>query len=556
MQMNKVSNFQAECYESVFEGLMNRCFIKSLKNNIAMTEDIAKECVKYSTQVLRNAGGISLLTNALESAAPKDKMFLSRLVTECVHVGTEMSRDMILNDAVKSALEAEIDDTLAGEDDEMGVDPEDTTLDEELNTLNSYGQAPEMPKEFQNKDISEIQLDTRITSKELEALKSAAAKTDLDELSEIISDKVSNVLQAEKVNRYKLNEEKERLKTSIMNNQANSADNESAAESAMDKMLAIPTSKLDYAVYTSLFSTLQHRAMESILAYENVNIPVCNILTELTVNNTFDIFHPMRKTFESVVDQATFMTAALEDCDDDHMNNVIEKATTFATIVYTMLEMLHSSKLNTCGPKDVKDLISKDVKNATPTNDVAEIINKDYKKAIETNKRAIYRSTETADVEAIKAKLINSKLNIMTAKESGGLGIKDDVIDQLSHLIEIADKRISDLSKPANEGASLDRMTSARSVDIGRANLIASAIKYKNYDNIRFKCVESAGNSAVFDVYANKGKDNIYQTQLSVVGMENVDPARYIKYIVAKSKFNDKADIDYAVYYNSQVTTF
>ena len=553
---NKVSQFQAECYESVFEGLMNRCFLKSLKNNIPMNNDIANECIKYSTQVLRNAGGISLLTNAIESASGTDKFVLDRILTDCVRIGTEMSRDMILGDAVRGAMEAIDDEEDDFDEDVEADDPEDSSLDEELTNLDNYSQPPEMPKEFKNKDISDIQLDTRITSKELNALKSAASKTDLDAMSELISDKVSNVLQAEKVNRYKLNEEKERLKTAIINNPNNAISDADAAESAMDRMLAIPMSNLETTVYTSLFSTLQHRAMESLLAYENVNIDVADILTEITVNNTFPIFKPLKKSFESVVDQATFMTAAMEECDDEHMKCVIEKATMFATIIYAMLEMFHTSKLNKCGPMDVKDMVlNKNVKNVAPTNDVASVINSDYKKAIENNKRAIFKSTEAADVEAIKNKLITSKINIMTAKESG-LNIKDEVVNELSHLIEIADRRIADLSAPAKEGAFLDRMTNTRAADVGKLNLIASSIKYKNFDNIRFKCTESVGNMASFDVYANKGKDTVYKTRLDVVGMESVDPAKYIKYLVSKSKLNERSNIDYAVTYNSQTSSF
>ena len=555
---NRVSNFQAECYESVFEGLMNRCFIRSLKNNIPMNNDIANECVKYSTNILRNAGGISLLTNALETAKGNSKSFLSRMVNDCVVVGTEMSRDMILGDAVKSALEA-MEDDMDMEDDideDVANDPENSSLEEELNNLDSYSQPPEMPKEFKNKDISQIQLDTRITSKELNALKNAASKTDLDEISEIISDKVSNVLQAEKVNRYKLNEEKERLKTAIKNNPTNAISDDNAAESAMERMLAIPMSELDTTVFTSLFSTLQHRAIESILAYENINMPVSDILTELTVNNTLKIFKPLKKSFESVVDRATFMTAAMEAYDDAHMDSIIEKATMFATIIYTMIEMLHTTKLNCCSPMDVKAMISnKNVKNVAPTNDVAEIINKDYKKAIENNKRAIFKSTEASNVENIKNKLISSKVNIMTAKESG-IDIKDEVVDEITHLIEIADRRIEDLAAPSVESAFLDRMTTSRSIDVGKMNLIASAIKYRTFDNIKFKCLESAGNKATFSVEANKGKENVYRTHLNVIGMESVDPAKYIKYLVTKSKFNNKSDIDYSVTYNSNTTVF
>ena len=556
---HRVADFQAECIESVFEGLMNRCFLRALKDNIDLTQDIANECVNYSTNVLRNAGGIALLMNAIESAEPKSKSFLSRIANECVAVGCEMSKDMILSDAVKSALEAGEEDAEPIDDEMDETDPEDTTLEDELGNLDDYSASPEMPAEFKNKDISEIQLDTKITEKELNALKQAAAKTDIDAVSNVISDKVSNVLQSEKVQRFKLNEEKERIKTAIMDNPNNDVNDEHAAEAVMNRMLAVPTAELDTSVYNSLFSTLQRRAIESLMAYEHVNIPVSDILTELTVNNTFNIFKPVEKTFESVVERATFMTAAMESGDDAHMEDVIKKATTLATVVYTMLEMLNTTKMNCCGPMDVKAMVTKNAKNVSPTNDVANVVNTDYKRAIEANKRRIYKCTEASDVEEIKANLINTKANLMSARESG-IAIKDDVIDQLSNIISIADQRIADLNRPAKESAVLDRMTSARSIDLGNLNLIASSIKYKNFDNIKFKCTECTDSIASFDVYADKGRDHVYKTSLLVRGMEGVELDKYVKYLVSKSKFNgmvkDNEPIDYAVMYDGHVTSF
>ena len=553
---HRVADFQAECCESVFEGLMNRCFLRALKDNIDLNQDIANECVAYSTNVLRNAGGIALLMNTIESADPKTKSFLSRIANECVAVGCEMSKDMILSDAVRCALEAGEDEEPMDMDDE--VDPEDTTLEDELGNLDNYSASPEMPAEFKNKDISDIQLDTKITEKELNALKQAAAKTDIDAVSNVISDKVSNVLQSEKFQRHMLNEEKERLKTAIMDNPGNDVNDENAAEAVMTRMLAVPTADLDTTVYNSLFSTLQRRAIESILAYENVNIPVSDILTELTINNTFDIFKPMQKTFESVTERATFMSAAMECGDDTQMDDVMKKATTIATIVYTMLEMLNTTKLNSCTPMDVKHMVTKNAKNVAPTNDVANVVNRDYKRAIEDNKRRIYKCTETSDVEAIKAKLINTKVNLMSAKESG-IAINDDVIVQLSNIIDIADRRIDELNKPAEESVMIDRMTTARAADVGNLNLIASSIKYKNFDNIKFKCVESTDTTATFDVFADKGKENVYKTHLYVKGLEGVEVDKYMKYLVSKSKFNDmvKNDepIDFAVIHNGHLTS-
>ena len=559
---NRVADFQAECTESVYEGLMNRCFINSLKKNIDLTPEMAKECVDYSTNVLRNAGGIALLMNAIESADPRTKSFLSRISDQCVIVGAEMSRDMILSDALRSATE-EADEDMEPMDDEMmddideEQDPEDTTIDEELDNLGSYGAPPEMPKEFKNKDISEIQLDTKITTKELDALKRAAAKTDLDDISEIISDKVENVLQAEKVQRFKLNEEKERLKTAIMDNPNNAVSDEGAAESVMERMLAIPTSNLEVSVYNSLFSTLQRRAIESVLAYENTNIRMSDILTEITVNGTMPIFKPLKKTFESVVERASFMTAAVECGDDCHMEEVMKKATAIATIVYTMLEMMHTTKLHSCGPMDVRNMVTRNVKDVAPTNDVANVVNSDYQRAIECNKRRIYKCVEASDVDAIKSQLINTKVNLLAAKESG-IAIKADVIDQLDNLIELADNRIAVLTAPVEESVIFDRMTSARATDVGNLNLIASVIKHKNFDNVKFKCLESSGSNALFDVYVEKGKDRVYTSRLQVSGMESVAPEKYVKFLIAKSKLNDIVHddpIDYAVIYDGNITS-
>jgi hypothetical protein len=203
-------------------------------------------------------------------------------------------------------------------------------------------------------------------------------------------------------------------------------------------------------------------------------------------------------------------------------------------------------------------MVTKNAKNVAPTNDVANVVNRDYKRAIEDNKRRIYKCTETSDVEAIKAKLINTKVNLMSAKESG-IAINDDVIVQLSNIIDIADRRIDELSKPAEESVMIDRMTTARAADVGNLNLIASSIKYKNFDNIKFKCVESTDTTATFDVFADKGKENVYKTHLYVKGLEGVEVDKYMKYLVSKSKFNDmtKNDepIDFAVIHNGHLTS-
>lgn len=542
-----VSRFQEECCESAFEALFNRCFINALKNNIPLSPEIAKECVDYSKKVLRNAGGISLITNALECAkTPAKKDFLLRFNNACVEAGMEMSLSFILDDAVKSAIEdAEEDDmdNIVDEEDDGEYDDFDD-IDDEDEEIDEEPKQPEMPSVFKGKDVSQIQLDTKISDKELNQLKTAANKVDLDNISNIVSDKVANVLQAEKVQRFKINEEKERIKQAIIADPSNAIEDDNAAESAMDRLLAVPLGKLDISVYTTLFSTIQRRAIESILVYERGNTPVSDILSELTVNNTFDIFHPEKKSFYDATLKAIEMTAVTECTDDCHMEKVINNATIFATIVYTMLELLHTMNLRSCTPTDVKCLLTKNADCVTPSNDVATTINKNATAAIECDKKKIYGlkdceslENEISDIKVLKGRLVQ-------AKESAGLKIDDSIMPKLDELISIAENRRDSIMAEFTSGCesannTIDRLTRIKQADVSSMNSIARALKHKNFDNVKFKCCECAESTAMFRVSAEIGKTPVYTTELVVSGMESTSPDKYINYLLKKSNMKD-----------------
>lgn len=543
-----VALFQLQCCESVYEALMSKCFIKALKPNIPLSPEIAKECATYCTAVLRNAGGIGLLTNAIESATGSKKSFLQRFNDACVSTGLQISTEAVLNDAMWSAIEdAEEDDVptdvdLGEDEDDLDeyddMDPDD--IDDEPEEA-----APEMPKEFKGKTIDQIQLDTKISEKELGKLKSAADKVDLDDISQIISDKVTNVIQAEKVQRYKLNEEKERIKQAIIDDSSNAIEDENAAESAMDTMLNVPLSRLDTGVYTTLFSTIQRRAIESTMIYENGNVSVADMLTELTVNNTMDCFHPVNKTFYDATSRAIEMSVITEDCDEEHMEKVINSATTFATIVYTMLEMLHTMNLNTCTPKDVKAVVTKNAGKVAPTNDVCNAINKNATAAIEDKKKFIMACAKKNDTIGLENAISDIKVikgRLIQAKENVGLKINDSIMPQLDNLIDIASQKKAAIEAQytmGNESASYDRVTAARRSDISRMDSIARALRSKNFDNIKFKCCESSGESTIFSVSAERGKTPVYKTELCVAAMESIAPEKYIKYLINGSKLKD-----------------
>ena len=543
--------FQLECCESAFEALFNKCYIKALAPNLPSitNEKILTECVNYSTQVLRNAGGIKLLTDAIENAKnPANKSFLMNLNSACVEAGNAMAASMLTTSVATE--EGEPDQSMqeqpAPEDNgqDQYSDDEDDLPEEDDQQEEPEEIVPEMPKIFKGKEINDIQLDTRITDKELNTLKNAAAKTDIDNVSAIVADKVANVLQAEKVNRYKINEEKERLKQAIIDDPSNSADDENAAESVMQTLLEIPLDKIESPVYNSFFSTIQRKVMESVVVYGNTNTQVADILTEITANDTLPIFTPVKMSFQDACTRAIEMTVATESLDPAVMQNIAQKATTFATMIYTLIEMLNTTGLHQCTTNEVKCAMNKDTAPVSPTNDVVQTVNAGCEPAIERYKKRILGMNTCEQVNKAVENIKMLKGKLAAAKENTGLRISDNVFSKLDELIDFGTKRAQAIEQSATmgvESAMIDTVSRVREADIGRLDSVARVLKYKNQDNVVFRCLESTGSEAAFAVDARLGNSKVYSTTVNVAGMEAAEPDAYMNYILKKSKLHDIA---------------
>lgn len=563
---NAADRFQLECCESAFEALFNKCYIKALAPNLPSitNQKILTECVNYSTQTLRNAGGIKLLTDAIENAkTPGNRAFLQNLCNACVEAGNEMAASMLTASIATEEGEpdASMQEQPAPEDDggqeppeeEM---PEDDDMQEEPEEI-----VPEMPKIFKGKEINDIQLDTKVTDKELNTLKSAAAKADIDNISAIVADKVANVLQAEKVNRYKINEEKERLKQAIIDDPSNAAEDENAAESVMQTLLEIPLDKIETPVYNSFFTTLQRKVMESVIVYGNTNTQVADILTEITANDTLPIFTPVKMSFQDACTRAIEMTVATESLDPVAMQNIAQKATTFATMIYTLIEMLNTTGLHQCTTNEVRCVMNKDTAPVSPTNDVCQTVNAGAEPAIERYKRRILGMNTCEQVNKAVENIKMLKGKLAAAKENTGLRISDNVFSKLDELIDFGTKRAQAIEQSASvgvESAMIDTVSRVREADIGRLDSVARILKYKNYDNVVFRCLESTGSEAAFAVDARLGNSKVYSTTLNVAGMEAAEPDAYMNYILKKSKLHDitpnQQTPDYCVVYNGRKT--
>lgn len=553
---NAADRFQLECTETAFEALFNKCYIEALSANLesASNPDIINECVNYSTSVLRDAGGIGLLTNAIESAKSyKIKSFLENFSNACVEAGVEMA-DSMTNASYASALEWSEDDTVDDtninkfdgpasedydddyDDDDDEDEDDDDEMDEEENEEYDTDILPEMPKEFKGKEINEVQLDTKITDKELNSLRNAADKTAIDDIAAIVAEKVAKVINAEKYNRYRIDEAKNKLKEAIIADPSNSADDAVTAESVMNNMLEVPLDKLESPVYTSLFTTLQRRAMEAIITFQNTNTPVAGVLEEITCNSTFDIFNKKELTFEEAAARAVEMAVITECVDECNTDRMASKATEFAIIIYTLLELMNTMSIHRGTPSEVKCIVNKE-RPFSPTNDVVNVVNNRFAPAIEKLKRGIRACETVADVESTIARVESLKSKLYQSKENG-LGIEAVVFDQLDSIIEYGKQRLTALEKSANfanESAFIDTVSKVRESDVANMNAVARSLRGKNFDNVTFKCMEAANGHAAYSVEANIGNTRVYRTSVNLAGLESTDPDAYMNFIFKKS---------------------
>lgn len=588
-----------------FESLFTKCFVDALYPNVNIKgkNEVIAECVDYSKKTLRNAGGISILTNAIESTNdPYKKEFLNEFNNACVELGNSMVVDRVIEHAINSRADeafgpfgkskkstsndVNFDDvtakytkinknlsdkrqTLSAKsdsedkkkfgrimkgynrsvateeydedvDDMNDIDVEDDDIDVSGTEKDDIvSKEPEMPKSLAGKDIGEVQLDSRISDKDIDNLKKAASKIDISNISKIVSDKVADVIQAEKVARFKLEEEKERLKQALINDEDNSIEDDNAAESAMESMLEIPLSKYDVRTHTSLFSTLQRRAVESIMSYkmDSKNVNTSDVLSEITINNTLDIFKPQQMTFYSAATKAIEMTVVNESADPETMQKIVSNATIFATIIYTFIELLNTMSLHTCTRNEIKDICTKNC-NVSSVNDVACVVNKNATAAIENNKKNILKMSSIEDVNNAISDIKILKGNLVDAKEQAGVPIEQNVFDKLDELIECGERRISTIEsnfKALTESAIDMGIAKNKDADVSKLNGITAAIKYKTFDNVKFVCKEAAGGKGVFAVEACLGKTPIYTSNLLVTGMESATPERYVQYLVQRS---------------------
>ncbi len=531
---NSAERLRLECYEIAFESLFTKCFINSLTPNVNCTStDVVSECANYAKSAIRNAGGIGVLTNAVEHESdPFKKEFLNNFVDSCVSIGNEMSNRILAKQIMKSAIES--DENMDFDDpDEDDLDADDTT-----DTEDDIDTAPEMPKSFSGKDISEMQLDTKISDKDIENLKKAADKLDLDSISKVVSDKVADVIQAEKVTRYKLDEEKQRLKQALIDDDSNDITDDNVAESAMESMLEVPLVKYDVTAHRTFFSNIQRKAVESLMSYKsNADVQAADVLMDITARNTTSIFTPKELSFKDAATKVIEMTVATECASPEQMTDIVSKATIFATIIYTLVEMMHTTSLYKCTPKEVKDVCTREC-DVSRVNDVANIVNKNATAAVEMNKKTIGKMVSIEDVRDLDEYYTDLKTKLQNAKESAGIPIDDAVIAKLDELTTFAENRMIDIEKsyqPGAESYSYDSLSRTREDDVHRLNSIANAIKYKTFDNIKFRCKEATDTTAVFAVEACIGKTPIYSSQLNLAGLENVEPERYIQYLMEKS---------------------
>lgn len=389
------------------------------------------------------------------------------------------------------------------------------------------------------RSLQTANVDAKMTDAEYEKFSSNVDSLDISKISNIVNDKVVNAIADEKNNYHAMDDSNARLKDAILKD--DSVADDSAAESVMASILEIPKKKFQ-SEYQSLFSKLQLMAVESIALNPGIDMsrPDTGILTDITVNSTFDTFCNAPATEASLIDtldKAMTMQSALEgaDCDCD-TEKFVALGTAFATIIMTLLETLHTMGFINPTTNDVKKIIDSDSTVAKSVASIKNDVDNKVDAALENNEKRINGYKSAGAVEAVLVNLGALKNKLIDATESG-IDISFDTFTKVDALIEKARNKLTALEN-ASSDITYDISNDRRhEEDIMKANRIQKYVAARKPDRTDFICTENANGIGV-DISCYANDKVIYHSAMALEGTHNgITAEDYTNLILSKSKF-------------------
>ena len=375
-----------------FESIINEVFIKSLPFN---TDNLSKKSKSnlssYTLSAIESLGGYNLLTSAIESETdPHKKMLLI-----CID-------DICTESAIKTAKR------ISKEKKDQIDDP--------------------------NSSMEEMIANSGFTKEEMDDFKKKGDSIDIDKLSEIIKNKVLDVLKNEKENHERVekingelrevalgstdssdstgeedsdveldeNEDDQKDIDKKYNDEEDiSEDEENVSESVLDLTSTILHGKKNEHI--SFFSSIQESACEQIIVTEDSDMLDPNEislrrLNNLTFENTLPIFVHKKSAEEALENLVSIRSAADQEKYSKNINIVTEAAMVDSVIVYTMLESLNTLNLLHISGSDIRNAIE----SSYTMNQKNLMDKKEFSTALETQIRSAKRLALTREGIAIE----------------------------------------------------------------------------------------------------------------------------------------------------------
>ena len=431
------------------------------------------------------------------------------------------------------------DDNEPNEKEDSEEDSEDDKKDEDTDNKDKDKDKAEAPA-LTIRSLQTANLDTKMTDEEYEKFNHKVDSLDLSKISNIVNDKVVNAIADEKESYHAIDESNSRLKDAIMKD--DSVADDSAAESVMESILEIPKKKFQ-SEYQSLFAKLQLMAVESIALKPGIDTSKLDsdILTDITVNSTFDVFADKsanESTLIDTLDRAISVQSALEGAGcEDNTEKFVALGTAFATIIMTLLETMHTMGFINPTTNDVKQIVDSDSTVAKSVDTIKNDVANKVDIALENNEKRINGYKTPGAIEATLVNLGTLKNKLIDANESG-VDISFDTFVKIDELIDKARTKLTALESVSTAEIDYDLGNDRRHEDdIIKANRVQKYIAARKPDHTDFVCTENAG-GIVVDISGYVGDRVTYHSSIALEGTHNgISAEDYVNLIINKSKF-------------------
>lgn len=450
-----------------------------------------------------------------------------------------------LTEKTDEDLKKESDDDAEDSDDSDATKEKDTADDNEKDDETTDGDADDKEEDKAEspaltvRSLQTANVDAKMTDEEYEKFSNKVDSLDIAKISNIVNEKVVNAIADEKENYHAMDESNSRLKDAILKD--DSVADEKAAESVIESILEIPKKKYQ-SEYQSLFSKLQLMAVESIALKPEIDMskPDVDILTDITINSTFDAFANKAATESTLIDtlnRAISMQSALEgtagcDCNTEKF---VQLGTAFATIIMALLETLHTMGFINPTSGDIKNIVNADTTVAKSIASIKNDVDNKVDIALENNEKRLNGYKSSGAVEATLVNLGTLKNKLIDATESG-IDISFDTFSRIDALIEKARTKLTALENADEIGYDLSN-DRRHEEDILKANRVQKYVAARKPEHADFICTENAGSIGV-DISCYKDNKVVYHSAMALEGTHNgITAEDYVNLILNKSNF-------------------